>query len=89
MQPTEHHADDDAARPLPGRGLLLGLTLVWAAVTFVPPLFARDLRFELFGLPLPLWVAAQGAPIVYVLLVWLCERRSRRLEPTQDDVDGR
>ena len=88
MQPTDHHASDDAARPLPGRRLLLGLTAVWALVTFVPPLFARELRFEVFGLPFALWVAAQGAPIVYVVLVWVCERRSHRLEQ-QADADGR
>ena len=89
MNPSEHDAHDDGP-PLPGRRLLLTLTAVWAVITFVPPLFAHTLRFELFGLPFALWVAAQGAPIVYVLLVWVCERRSRHLErPSATDGDGR
>jgi putative solute:sodium symporter small subunit len=62
------------------RWLLAALTGVWAAVTFVPPLFARVLQFDVFGLPFALWMAAQGAPIVYVILVWICERRASRLE---------
>lgn len=74
---------------MPGRGLLLGLTAVWALVTFVPPLFAHAWRFDVFGLPFALWMAAQGAPIVYVLLVWICERRSHRMERPSADADGR
>jgi len=88
MNANEHGVGDDAAR-LPGGRLALALTAVWGAITFVPPLFARELGFEVFGLPFALWVAAQGAPIVYVLLVWICERRSPDFESSPgDDGDG-
>lgn len=55
------------------RNLLLivaGLTL-WFAVTFVVAYYARNLSFDLGGWPLSFWVAAQGAPLVYLLIVWL------------------
>jgi putative solute:sodium symporter small subunit len=65
------------------RWLLAALTLLWAAVTFLPPLLAREVHAEVMGLPFALWMAAQGAPIVYVILVWICERRASRLEDTR------
>ena len=88
MNANEHGVGDDAAR-LPGGRLALALTAVWGAITFVPPLFARELGFEVFGLPFALWVAAQGAPIVYLLLVWVCERRADRPQRMHaTDPDG-
>lgn len=47
-----------------------GLTL-WFAVTFVVAYYARNLSFDVGGWPLSFWVAAQGAPLVYLLIVWL------------------
>ncbi len=44
------------------------LTL-WFLVTFVLIFFARDLSFQFFGGPFSYWLAAQGAPLVYVLIV--------------------
>lgn len=58
----------------------LALTAVWFVVTFVPPLFARELAFDVLGAPFALWLAAQGAPLVYLLLVWRHERRMARLD---------
>lgn len=60
--------------------LIAWLMLLWVAVTFVPPLFARDIPLTVFGAPFSLWVAAQGAPIVYVLIAWYYERRMDRLD---------
>jgi putative solute:sodium symporter small subunit len=72
--------DDESRGQQRFRWLLTLLTVVWAAVTFLPPLLAREVQFEVMGLPFALWMAAQGAPIVYVILVWVCERRASRLE---------
>ena len=47
--------------------VLLG---VWFFVTFVIGYFARDLNFSFFGWPFSFWVAAQGALIVYVAIIW-------------------
>ena len=62
------------------RHVALALTAVWMLITFVPPFFARDLAFVVFGAPFAVWVAAQGAPILYVVLVWVYERRMDRLD---------
>lgn len=45
------------------------LLAVWFCVTFVVSYFARELSFTFFGWPFSFWVAAQGALIVYVLIV--------------------
>jgi len=48
------------------------LLLVWAAVTFIPIYWAKDLNeLGFFGWPLAFYMGAQGAPIAYVLLIWL------------------
>ncbi len=45
------------------------LLSIWFGVTFVVSYFARELSFTFFGWPFSFWVAAQGALIVYVLIV--------------------
>ena len=62
------------------RRLATWVALAWAAVTFVPLLFARQLGAELFGAPLVMWICSQGAPVVFVLLVWRYERTMARLD---------
>lgn len=47
-------------------GLLLA---VWFCVTFGVAFFARELNFMFFGWPFSFWVGAQGALVVYVLIV--------------------
>jgi putative solute:sodium symporter small subunit len=56
------------------------LLAVWFIVTFVVAYFARDLRFAFFGWPFSFWVAAQGALVVYLLLVWFYARCMDRLD---------
>lgn len=57
------------------------LLLVWAAVTFVPVFWAKEMnRIVLFGWPLAFYMGAQGALIVYVLLVWIYARAMDRLD---------
>lgn len=45
------------------------LLVVGFVVTFVVSYFARELSFAFFGWPFSFWMAAQGALIVYVLIV--------------------
>ena len=48
-------------------GMLLA---VWFAVSFVAGWYARELQsVVIFGFPLPFYIAAQGALLVYVVLV--------------------
>jgi putative solute:sodium symporter small subunit len=58
--------------------LLLG---VWFTVTFVAGFYARELAaIRFFHWPLSFYVAAQGALIIYVCIVWIYARRMRALD---------
>ena len=46
------------------------LLLLWFVVSFGSTLFAESLNFDFFGWSFGFWVAAQGALIVYVVIVW-------------------
>ena len=52
------------------RRIIALLLAIWFGVTFVVAWFARALSFNFFGWPFSFWVAAQGALIVYVAIVW-------------------
>ncbi|MDM0044936.1 DUF4212 domain-containing protein [Variovorax dokdonensis] len=58
-------------------GILLA---IWFFVTFVIGYFARDLSFNFFGWPFSFWVAAQGALVVYVVIIWFYARYMARLD---------
>ena len=60
------------------------LLAVWFGVTFGVAYFARELNGQFLGWPFSFWVAAQGAPIVYLVLVGLYARLMGRL----DDASG-
>lgn len=45
------------------------LLAIWFVVTFVVGYFARDLNFNFFGWPFSFWVGAQGALVVYVVII--------------------
>ena len=49
--------------------LTAALLLLWAAAGFGIAWFARTLTFGFFGWPFSFWVAAQGALIVFLLIV--------------------
>lgn len=56
------------------------LMAIWFLVTYGVGYFARDLSFNFFGWPFSFWVAAQGALVVYVLIVWYYARYMNRLD---------
>jgi putative solute:sodium symporter small subunit len=56
------------------------LLAIWFVVTFVVAYFARQLSFDFFGWPFSFWVAAQGALVVYVVVVWFYARAMNRLD---------
>jgi putative solute:sodium symporter small subunit len=56
------------------------LLAVWFVVTFGVAFFARDLDFVFFGWPFSFWVAAQGGPLVYVVLIGVYAWRMNRLD---------
>lgn len=56
------------------------LMAIWFFVSFVLVYFARDLNFSFFGWPFSVWVAGQGALIVYCLIVWYYQRAMSKLD---------
>lgn len=64
--------------------LTTALLLVWGALGFGVTYFARELSFVFFGWPFSFWVAAQGAPLFFILIIWfyalVMNRLDRRLE---------
>lgn len=57
--------------------LIVGL---WFVVTFVATWFASELDVVVFGWPVSFYLAAQGAPIVYLALVIWYGRHMERLD---------
>lgn len=76
MQLTEKHREY-WRKNLRITGVLLG---IWFVVTYVVAFFARDLSFTFFGWPFSFWVAAQGALVVYVVIIWYYARTMNRLD---------
>ena len=76
MQLTEKH------REYWRRNMRITLVLmaIWFVVTFVVSYAARDLSFSFFGWPFSFWMGAQGALIVYVVLIWYYARTMNRLD---------
>jgi putative solute:sodium symporter small subunit len=76
MQLTQRH-HEYWQKTLRITGILLA---IWFVVTFVVAYFARDLQFNFFGWPFSFWVAAQGALIVYVIIIGYYARHMNRLD---------
>jgi putative solute:sodium symporter small subunit len=58
-------------------GILLA---IWFIVTYVVSYFARDLNFTFFGWPFSFWMGAQGALVIYVLIIAYYARRMNQLD---------
>ncbi|CAM8661622.1 DUF4212 domain-containing protein [Rhodoferax sp. TBRC 17198] len=84
MQLTEKHREY-WRKNLKITGALL---LLWFFVTFVLGYFARDLTFSFFGWPFSFWVAAQGALVVYCLIIWFYARYMNNLDKEYGVAEG-
>ncbi|MEZ5647019.1 MAG: DUF4212 domain-containing protein [Burkholderiaceae bacterium] len=62
------------------------LLLIWFGVSFVVSFFARELSFKFFGWPFSFWVGAQGALVVYCLVIGFYAWYMNRLD-VQHGVD--
>lgn len=56
------------------------LLVIWFLVTFGIGYYAHLLKFSFFGWPFSFWVGAQGALIVYVIIIWYYARVMNRLD---------
>jgi putative solute:sodium symporter small subunit len=65
------------------------LLVIWFVVTYVIGYFATELNsIRFFGWPLPFYMAAQGALIIYVILIWYYARYMNRLDKQYDVAEG-
>ena len=63
------------------RRLTAILLLVWLLTGFLTVFYARELlHLNLFGWPLPFYMAAQGASLVYLAIIAFYAWRMRRLD---------
>ncbi|MEG1117256.1 MAG: DUF4212 domain-containing protein [Janthinobacterium sp.] len=61
--------------------LTIVLLLVWLLTGFLTVFYARELlHLNLFGWPLPFYMAAQGASLVYLAIIAFYAWRMRRLD---------
>jgi putative solute:sodium symporter small subunit len=56
------------------------LLAIWFVVTFVVVFYARELSFSFFGGPFSFYMAAQGALIVYMIIIWVYARYMNNLD---------
>jgi putative solute:sodium symporter small subunit len=76
MQVSENHRRY-WAKNLRITGILLA---IWFVVTYVVGYWARDLNFTFFGWPFSFWVGAQGALVIYVIIIWYYARYMNKLD---------
>ena len=63
------------------RRLTLTLLVLWVAVTFILSWFAPWLnQWQFLGFPLGFYMAAQGSLFLYLLMIWIYNRRMRQLD---------
>ena len=63
------------------RRLTATLLLVWLLTGFLTVFYARELlHLNLFGWPLPFYMAAQGASLIYLAIIGLYAWRMRRMD---------
>jgi len=56
------------------------LMSIWFVVTFVVGYFARELSFNFFGWPFSFWMGAQGALVIYCVIIWFYARYMNNLD---------
>ncbi len=86
MQLTQRH-EEYWSRNLRITAVLLS---IWFVVTFVASFFARELNeIVIFGFPLGFYMAAQGALIVYVVIIgyyaWYMNRLDKEYGVSEGD----
>lgn len=69
------------------RRLLWLLMMIWVGVSFVIPIFARDLDFLFFDWPFSFWMAAQGSILIYILIVVVYAYRMNKLDDQYHQSD--
>ena len=64
------------------------LLAIWFVVTFVLPFFAKELSFKFFGWPFSFWLCAQGALVIYCVIIWYYARHMNKLDIEYGVAEG-
>jgi len=65
------------------------LMLIWFVVTYVVGFFARELNaITFFGFPLGFYMGAQGALVIYVIIIFFYARYMNRLDREYGVAEG-
>ncbi len=63
------------------RRLTFALLVLWLCVTFGSTWFARDInQIVILGFPLGFYMAAQGALVIFLLIIWWYNRQMRKID---------
>jgi putative solute:sodium symporter small subunit len=63
------------------RRLTLFLLIIWGLITFVLSWFSSWLnQWQFLSFPLGFYMAAQGSLLIFLLLIWIYNRRMRQLD---------
>lgn len=63
------------------RRLTFFLVVCWLLVTFGITWFARDINeISILGFPLGFYMAAQGAPVIYLVIIWWYNRQMKKID---------
>ncbi len=65
------------------------LLLVWFIATFVVVFYARELSFSFFGWPFSFYMAAQGALIIYMIIIWFYAGYMNNLDKQYSVQEGK
>jgi putative solute:sodium symporter small subunit len=81
MQVSERH-QEYWRRNVALTGVLLG---IWFVVTYIVGFYARELNeITFFGFPVAFYMGAQGALIIYVVMIFYYARRMNRMDKDYD-----
>jgi len=69
------------------RRIVAGLLLLWFAASFGVAWFARELSFAFFGWPFSFWVGAQGALLVFLLIIGAYAAAMNRIDAAADAAE--
>jgi putative solute:sodium symporter small subunit len=68
--------------------LITILLIIWAAITFIPPLFINQFnQIVIAGFPLGYYIGGQGALIIYVVMIFYYAWYMNRLDEHYGMVD--
>jgi putative solute:sodium symporter small subunit len=64
------------------------LLAIWFVATFVVGYYSRELSFNFFGWPFSFWMGAQGALVIYCLIIWYYSRYMNALDKVYGVHEG-